>query len=84
MGATIWFTELSGAGKTTVSTEVANILRQRGLRVEVLDGDIVRQNFTRDLGFSRADTDDNIRQIGFVAHLYSASRCRSSLLILRK
>ncbi|MEA5575024.1 adenylyl-sulfate kinase [Anabaena sp. UHCC 0451] len=69
IGATIWFTGLSGAGKTTISTEVAKTLRQRGLKVEILDGDIVRQNLTRDLGFSRADRDENIRRIGFVANL---------------
>ncbi|TVP61452.1 MAG: adenylyl-sulfate kinase [Nodularia sp. (in: Bacteria)] len=69
IGATIWFTGLSGAGKTTISAEVAKILRQRGLKVEVLDGDIVRQNLTKDLGFSRADRDENIRRIGFVAQL---------------
>lgn len=69
IGSTIWFTGLSGAGKTTISTEVAKMLRQRGLKVEVLDGDIVRQNLTRDLGFSRADRDENIRRIGFVAQL---------------
>ncbi|WP_414576663.1 adenylyl-sulfate kinase [Anabaena sp. CCY 9402-a] len=69
IGATIWFTGLSGAGKTTISSEVAQRLRTRGLKVEVLDGDIVRQNLTRDLGFSRADRDENIRRIGFVAQL---------------
>lgn len=69
IGATIWFTGLSGAGKTTISAEVAIKLRKRGLKVEVLDGDIVRQNLTRDLGFSRADRDENIRRIGFVAQL---------------
>jgi adenylylsulfate kinase len=69
IGLTIWFTGLSGAGKTTISAEVARILRNRGLKVEVLDGDIVRQNLTRDLGFSRADRDENIRRIGFVAQL---------------
>jgi adenylylsulfate kinase len=69
IGATIWFTGLSGAGKTTISTEVAKKLRNRGLKVEVLDGDIVRLNLTRDLGFSRADRAENIRRIGFVAQL---------------
>ncbi|AFZ59173.1 adenylyl-sulfate kinase [Anabaena cylindrica FACHB-243] len=69
IGATIWFTGLSGAGKTTISSEVAKHLRSRGIKVEVLDGDIVRQNLTKDLGFSRADRDENIRRIGFVAHL---------------
>ncbi|MEA5553495.1 adenylyl-sulfate kinase [Anabaena cylindrica UHCC 0172] len=69
IGATIWFTGLSGAGKTTISSEVAKQLRNRGIKVEVLDGDIVRQNLTKDLGFSRADRDENIRRIGFVADL---------------
>ncbi len=69
IGATLWFTGLSGAGKTTISLEVAKILRERGLKVEVLDGDIVRQNLTKGLGFSRADRDENIRRIGFVANL---------------
>jgi adenylylsulfate kinase len=69
IGATIWLTGLSGAGKTTISNEVAKILRQRGLKVEVLDGDIVRQNLTKDLGFSRADRDENIKRLGFVAQL---------------
>lgn len=71
IGATLWFTGLSGAGKTTISTKVAHILKDRGLSVEVLDGDIVRENLTRDLGFSRADRDENIRRIGFVAQLLS-------------
>lgn len=69
IGVTIWFTGLSGAGKTTISIGVAKTLRKRGIKVEVLDGDIVRQNLTRDLGFSRADRDENIRRIGFVAQL---------------
>ncbi|MBK1987099.1 adenylyl-sulfate kinase [Sphaerospermopsis aphanizomenoides BCCUSP55] len=77
-GATIWFTGLSGAGKTTISTEVAKILRNRGLKVEVLDGDIVRLNLTRDLGFSRADRDENIRRIGFVAQLLT----RNGVIVL--
>lgn len=70
-GATLWFTGLSGAGKTTVSAEVAKKLKGQGYRVEVLDGDIVRQNLTKGLGFSRADRDENIRRIGFVAELLS-------------
>jgi adenylylsulfate kinase len=71
MGATLWFTGLSGAGKTTISAEVARKLKEQGYRVEVLDGDIVRQNLTKGLGFSRADRDENIRRIGFVAELLS-------------
>ncbi|MGH1393716.1 MAG: adenylyl-sulfate kinase [Trichormus sp.] len=78
IGATIWFTGLSGAGKTTISSEVAQRLRSRGLKVEVLDGDIVRQNLTRDLGFSRADRDENIRRIGFVAQLLT----RNGVIVL--
>lgn len=71
LGSTLWFTGLSGAGKTTISTEVAKRLKEQGYRVEVLDGDIVRQNLTKGLGFSRADRDENIRRIGFVAELLS-------------
>jgi adenylylsulfate kinase len=68
-GVTIWFTGLSGAGKTTISSAVETKLRSAGLPVEVLDGDIVRENLTKGLGFSKEDRDENIRRIGFVAHL---------------
>ncbi|MGO9240249.1 MAG: adenylyl-sulfate kinase [Bryobacteraceae bacterium] len=68
-GVTVWFTGLSGSGKTTISEVVADVLRARGYRVEMLDGDMVRQNLTKGLGFSKADRDENIRRIGFVAHL---------------
>jgi adenylylsulfate kinase len=68
-GVTVWFTGLSGAGKTTISTALEQILRARGWKVEVLDGDIVRTNLTKGLGFSKADRDENIRRIGFVANL---------------
>lgn len=68
-GFTIWFTGLSGAGKTTLSTRVAEVLRERGRGVEVLDGDVVRTNLSKGLGFSREDRDTNIRRIGFVARL---------------
>jgi adenylyl-sulfate kinase len=70
-GFTVWFTGLSGAGKTTVSQIVADKLRQRGKRVEVLDGDVVRTNLSKGLGFSKEDRDINIRRIGFVCHLLS-------------
>jgi len=70
-GVTIWFTGLSGAGKTTLSTRIGEVLRSRGLRVEVLDGDIVRTSLSKGLGFSREDRDTNIRRIGFVAKLLS-------------
>ncbi|MBD2744045.1 adenylyl-sulfate kinase [Coleofasciculus sp. FACHB-1120] len=68
-GVTVWFTGLSGAGKTTISKEVAQVLHKRGHKVEILDGDVVRQNLTKGLGFSKDDRDENIRRIGFVAHL---------------
>ncbi|MCW5319204.1 adenylyl-sulfate kinase [Nostoc sp. KVJ3] len=68
-GVTVWFTGLSGAGKTTISRNVENELRRMGCRVELLDGDIVRQYLTKGLGFSKADRNENIRRIGFVASL---------------
>ncbi|WP_017304707.1 adenylyl-sulfate kinase [Spirulina subsalsa] len=68
-GVTLWFTGLSGAGKTTISSAVAEELRSRQCKLEVLDGDIVRQNLTKGLGFSKEDRDENIRRIGFVSHL---------------
>lgn len=68
-GVTVWFTGLSGAGKTTISQMVEKELRRQNYKVEVLDGDIVRENLTKGLGFSKADRDENIRRIGFVSHL---------------
>jgi adenylylsulfate kinase len=68
-GFTLWFTGLSGAGKTTISEIVERELRERGRRVEVLDGDIVRTNLSRGLGFSREDRNVNVLRIGFVANL---------------
>ena len=70
-GFTIWFTGLSGAGKTTISEIVAPALRERGLKIEVLDGDVVRTNLSKGLGFSKEDRDTNIRRIAFVADLLS-------------
>src|SRR5205085_2273932 len=70
-GFTLWFTGLSGAGKSTLSCIIEEELRQRGLRVEVLDGDVVRTNLSKGLGFSKEDRDTNIRRIGFVCHLLS-------------
>src|SRR3990170_8887221 len=69
MGFTVWFTGLSGSGKTTVARIVAQILRDRGKRVEILDGDVVRTNLSKGLGFSKEDRDINIRRIGFVSNL---------------
>lgn len=70
-GFCVWFTGLSGSGKTTVSRLVAQMLRDRGKKVEILDGDVVRQNLSKGLGFSKEDRDINIRRIGFVCHLLS-------------
>jgi adenylylsulfate kinase len=68
-GFTLWFTGLSGAGKTTIAEIVEHELRNRFGQVEVLDGDIVRTNLSKGLGFSREDRDTNILRIGFVADL---------------
>jgi adenylylsulfate kinase len=68
-GFTLWFTGLSGAGKTTIAEIVEHELRERFGQVEVLDGDIVRTNLSKGLGFSREDRDTNILRIGFVADL---------------
>ena len=70
-GFTIWFTGLSGAGKSTVSAIVEAQLRERGLKVEVLDGDVVRTHLSRGLGFSKEDRDINIRRIGWVCEVLS-------------
>jgi len=68
-GFTLWFTGLSGAGKSTLAAAVSTELVRRGIAVEVLDGDEVRQNLSKGLGFSREDRDTNIRRIGYVAKL---------------
>ena len=68
-GFTLWFTGLSGAGKTTIAEIVERELRERFGRVEVLDGDIVRTNLSKGLGFSREDRNINVLRIGFVAEL---------------
>ncbi len=70
-GFTLWFTGLSGAGKTTLARIVEAELRGRGHNVEVLDGDVVRTNLSKGLGFSKEDRDTNIRRIGFVCDLLS-------------
>jgi adenylyl-sulfate kinase len=68
-GFTLWFTGLSGSGKSTLAEEIEGELLERGLKVEVLDGDVVRTNLSKGLGFSKEDRDINIRRIGFVCHL---------------
>jgi len=68
-GFTLWFTGLSGAGKSTLARAVEGILLERGMKVEVLDGDEVRETLSSGLGFTREDRDTNIRRIGHVCHL---------------
>lgn len=68
-GFTLWFTGLSGSGKTAIAKRVEQELCDRDLKVERLDGDIVRQSLTRDLGFSKEDRDKNIERVTFVAKL---------------
>jgi adenylylsulfate kinase len=68
-GAVIWFTGLSGSGKTTIAHQVEETLLESGVPVEILDGDVVRENLSKGLGFSKEDRDINIRRIAFVAHL---------------
>src|SRR5260370_24132191 len=68
-GMVIWLTGLSGAGKTTLSRALSGKLAASGFRVEMLDGDEVRENLSKGLGFSREDRETNVRRIGFVARL---------------
>jgi adenylyl-sulfate kinase len=68
-GLTLWFTGLSGSGKSTLATYLTPKLKELGKKVEVLDGDEVRENLSKGLGFSKEDRDTNIRRIGFVANL---------------
>jgi adenylylsulfate kinase len=70
-GFTLWFTGLSGSGKTTITNQLVKELRKRDVPLEVLDGDIVRENLSKGLGFSKEDRDTNIRRIAFVANLLS-------------
>ena len=66
-GLTVWFTGLSGAGKTTIAHHVGPALEERGKIVEYLDGDVVRTHLSKGLGFSKEDRDTNIGRIGWVA-----------------
>ena len=77
-GVTVWFTGLSGAGKTTINDALTEKLRDRGVKLEVLDGDIVRTNLTKGLGFSKEDRDENVRRIGFVSNLLT----RNGVIVL--
>ena len=77
-GVTVWFTGLSGSGKTTVATRVHELLHERHIHSERLDGDVVRRSLTRDLGFSKEDRDKNIERVTFVAKLLT----RNSVVVL--
>jgi len=77
-GLTVWFTGLSGAGKTTLCNAVYSALLDQGRRVEILDGDALRRHLSRDLSFSKEDRDENIRRIGFIADMLT----RNGILVL--
>ena len=69
----MWFTGLSGSGKSTLATLVAEEVTRRGVHVETLDGDEIRRQLSKELGFSREDREENVRRIGFVAKLLARS-----------
>lgn len=77
-GLTVWLTGLSSAGKTTISRAIYENLWSRGLRVEWLDGDVVRRRLSKDLGYSKEHRDENVRRIGFVAELLT----RNGVIVL--
>ena len=77
-GVTVWFTGLPCSGKTTIADKLETILRERGKKVERLDGDIVRKGLTQDLGFSKEDRDKNIERVTFVAKLLT----RNEVIVL--
>lgn len=74
-GFILWFTGLSGSGKSTLAEYLTPILIEKSVKVEVLDGDVVRTNLSKGLGFSKEDRDINIRRIGFVANLLARNGC---------
>ena len=77
-GVAVWFTGFSGAGKSTIADALTEKLKSEGYQLEVLDGDEIRENLTKDLGFSKEDRDTNIRRIGFVARLLA----RNGVIVL--
>ncbi len=77
-GVTVWFTGLSGSGKSTVADLVAEKLKAQDYKVERLDGDIVREHLTKDLGFSKEDRNTNIERVTFVAKLLT----RNDVIVL--
>jgi adenylylsulfate kinase len=68
-GVTIWLTGLPCSGKTTIANSLSKILKEKGYKVEVLDGDVIREYISKGLGFSREDRFENIRRVSFVAKL---------------
>jgi adenylylsulfate kinase len=70
-GPVVWLTGLSGAGKSTIAFAAAAVLARRGIPVEILDGDVLRKSLSKDLGFSKADRDENVARAGFAANLLS-------------
>jgi adenylylsulfate kinase len=77
-GFTVWFTGLPCCGKTTIADQVATFLKNKNYTVERLDGDIIRQGLTNDLGFSKKDRDENIRRVTFVAKMLT----RNNVIVL--
>lgn len=70
-GPVVWLTGLSGAGKSTIASAAAAVLARRGIPVEILDGDLLRKSWSKDLGFSKADRNENVARAGFAASLLS-------------
>ncbi|WP_445525997.1 adenylyl-sulfate kinase [Streptomyces cyslabdanicus] len=81
-GATVWLTGLPSAGKTTIAHELAGRLRAEGHRVEVLDGDEIREFLSAGLGFSREDRHTNVRRIGFVAELLARNGVKALVPVI--
>jgi len=81
-GATVWLTGLPSAGKTTIAYELAGRLREEGRRVEVLDGDEIREFISAGLGFSRADRHTNVQRIGFLAELLARNGVKALVPVI--
>ncbi|MGW0286131.1 adenylyl-sulfate kinase [Streptomyces sp. NPDC003236] len=81
-GATVWLTGLPSAGKTTIAHELAGRLRAEGHRVEVLDGDEIREFISAGLGFSREDRHTNVQRIGFVAELLARNGVKALVPVI--
>ncbi len=82
MSFTIWFTGLSGSGKTTLSTRVHEEITKRGLPAELLDGDVIRNNFSQGLTFSKKDRDINVCRLGFISHLLNKHKVVSVVAMI--